>query len=1212
MAYFRVWHLIGLLLGMAFLTSPEVAAETEPASKSVRVTLRADWQNPPNTSGSGSVRISEGRIESARPLELRSGQFSMVPSGDTKSVSFSTTGPSSWCGLDLTIDAPSNALVEIDLDGERLATTLMELLQGVVAQSESGRSMRIRRSAADVLRVKLNRPHLIFAPGETAELDIEFNLITAEPRTVSTQLEVSLQAARDGARLIKEENHLQLPTCAAEPLHRTVRLRLPTVEGVFDLVVRAEPEGLQPVKRVVQFVVFNNQAPPSARSAELVTRLVTEIDPAHPNAAGPWYSTSRLKARTTRLGQLLWSGVRHPFAQADRNKESPLLLCRLNVQNPGRPHLVCIDYTDPGNMLLAASVSDQDPQGRWLQLPMASGIRTRENATGASTVTHQFVVWPQTKSPSLSLYLEGVAGATPVHKIRLLELPQGLPSLDVRDHENARRLFGLTIDNPDIWAGWGSSRVIDPGSGLVAEDWRTFFDSMSHLTEYARYSGYNCVQATVIGDGGAVYPSELLESNFCLDSGSLADSAPDPLRKDIVELLLRVCERERLGVVPSIRLDGAMTALNRKHSAVDPQAGGVLLVSREGKNWDGQPGATAKAGRRYDPLNSDVQAAMLEIVREFIERYGSHSNLEALALDLSGNSHCVLPGLEWGYDDQTVARFARETGFQLPAAQSNDPSRFAERYQLLTTTGREQWTAWRCRQVSQFYESVLSELQRVNPRCRLIINLTSLVGTGTDEKGDPSRGARSAEEHLRSKGIDLRNWSPPRDIIVLRPYVPSGSGPESLQLNASRELDNLLAGSATRRGSLCIHEPEVLHFAVNSGPDEKASEGTSEAISVLVTQPGRTTLRRYAQSLAGGDCQAIFEGGPAVPLGQEQLQRDFARVFRSLPASEFQSIETLQPVVVRSHRDSRDNFVYLVNDASYPVETTLSFNCPSQVILNNGATGEKLPVYAIENGIGAKLALEPFQTMYVKLSGPESTIVQCNVTVPPAAERGLKVRFDRLSQAMNVMGRDASRTLDNLPPNGDFEQARDQSDQPARWTIEGDARFALDPEVFHGGTKSLRLAGEPGGIAASESFRPHDGRAMAMNVWLRADRPGLRLRWFLTGGDHDETGYRRYADIRLGTEWEQKQFRVRDLPEGQLSSVKVKFQLLDEGTLWLDEARVCALPISQDEKLAISKSFSAIFKAWRERRLSDFERLSDGYWANYLIESVEGTREKDF
>jgi hypothetical protein len=300
--------------------------------------------------------------------------------------------------------------------------------------------------------------------------------------------------------------------------------------------------------------------------------------------------------------------------------------------------------------------------------------------------------------------------------------------------------------------------------------------------------------------------------------------------------------------------------------------------------------------------------------------------------------------------------------------------------------------------------------------------------------------------------------------------------------------------------------------------------------------------------------------------------------------------------------------LYLVNDASYAVETNLAFACADHAQLSNGATGDRLTTHAVEQGIGTRISLEPFQTTFLRISGPEVRVTQCDVLVPQAAERGLKVRFDRLMQAMAVMGSDASRTLEGLPPNGDFENLDDQ-ELPSRWSAEGDgAQLASDSQTMHSGNYALRLDGKPSCAAVSESFDLPYGRALAMNVWLRAAQPGTRVRWFLSGEHHGDTVYRCYADVTLGSTWEPKQFRARDLPEGQIDRIQVRFQLLDEGTLWIDEARVCALPISQDEKLAISKSVSAISKAWRERRWSDFERLSEGYWPTYLVESVEAAK----
>jgi hypothetical protein len=529
-----------------------------------------------------------------------------------------------------------------------------------------------------------------------------------------------------------------------------------------------------------------------------------------------------------------------------------------------------------------------------------------------------------------------------------------------------------------------------------------------------------------------------------------------------------------------------------------------------------------------------------------------------------------------------------------------EADRFARRYHVLTTVAREQWLAWRGRQLAAFYQAVLAELERAKPGTRLVLNLSTFAGPGGDDLGEALRSARSVEEVLRSRGLDFRNWSTPASIIVLRPYVANATTAEAQQLNSSRELDEL-TGKLAGRGTLCLHEPEVLVMSDTA----KSSAAEAETIAVPLATPGRANLRWLAHSLSAADCQAFFEGGQGVVFGQEQLQREFARVFRSLPAAEFRSVETLQPVVVRSHHDRRDTFVYLINDASYSVDTCVSFVCPPKAELSIAATGEKIPTQPTDRGVRAKVTLEPFQTAALRLDGAEAVISPCSVTVPVAAERGLKVRFDRLKDAMTILGRDASRTLADVPPNGDFEEASGDGAMPAHWTVEGNATATLDRAVVHKGAGSLRLTGGPSQGAASTEFAPPTGRAMALNVWLRADRPGLKVRWFLEAKRDDETVYRCYADVPVHTNWEQKQFRARELPDGELTAVQVRFQLLGSGSLWIDDAEVCALPISKDEQRAIHKSVSAIFKAWTDRRLADFERLADGYWATYLMESVE-------
>lgn len=1169
----------------------------------MRAVLRADWTHPTESVHDGSFRITDGTIESVRALRLTGGQIALEPTVGGTTVHFRSAGPASWCGLELEISAAANATVQMTLNGCELTAPVSEIVRGGVFQIDSPNHLRLRRDSGDMLAVRVGKTPLIYAPGESVDFEVEFRMLDATPATLKTHFQVALRTVRGGDWLFSREVDLRLPTNTDSPIRRNVTVRMPSGEGVYDLVLRAEPEGRPPESRIVQFVVLNPSAG-SAAPTELDSRTVQEIDPSQPTASGPWYSTRRLRARTSRLGQLLWTSMRHPFGAQEHAKDSPIVSYRLNVEKPGMPHLVSIDYEDPGNLLLAASISEVDPHGCWTQLPISAGIRSGEKPTASGIQSHQLVCWPQTKQPTISLSVDGSVGLSAIKKVRVQALPNGLPRLDFAEGEGSHRLFGLYLDNPDIWASWSSGRSTTDLSRMPVDDWRTFLDSANHLVEYARFSGHNSVMATVLGQGGVLYPSTVLDTTLRLDSGTLSDVAPDPVQKDVVELILRICQRNQMSFVPSLRFDGSISSLDTELRKTNPHTSGLILVSRDGAVWDAPAGSALQPGRRYNPLNPQVQAAMLDVIRELVARYGKHPAFEGIAVDLAQASHAVLPGLEWGYDDDTIQRFQSDTGVEFPAEVGQDATRFARRYQILTTTARDQWIGWRCRQLSEFYETMLRELQRSKPRAPLLLNLTALTIPVGDDPRDAARSSRTIEESLRSRGIDLRNWAASRDIVVLRPFAATAGSPEGLQLNASRDLDDLMA-LLPNRGSVCLYTPEVLSVA--PGPD-KNGESANDSLPIPITQPGRSNIRRYAQSLGAGDCSAIFEGGNVVPMGHEQMQREFARVFRALPARDFQAVETLQPVVLRSCRESRDTLVYLVNDASYSVETDLAFHCSPQSVLSNGATGDRVTSHTLDQGLGTRIALEPFQTLYLRISGPDARVAQCDVFVPQAAQLGLKLRFDRLRQAMAIMGSDSARTLDGLPPNGDFEEIGD-NDSPAAWLCEGDgAEMKADSQIAHGGTSSLRLKGNAGCAALSEFFVPPDGRALAMNVWLRASRPGMRVRWFLAGEHNNDTVFRCYADVTLGPTWEPKQFRARDLPAGQIQRIQIKFQVLDEGTLWIDEARVCALPISQDEKLAISKSVSATFKAWKERRWSDFERLSDGYWPTYLVESVESAR----
>jgi hypothetical protein len=93
---------------------------------------------------------------------------------------------------------------------------------------------------------------------------------------------------------------------------------------------------------------------------------------------------------------------------------------------------------------------------------------------------------------------------------------------------------------------------------------------------------------------------------------------------------------------------------------------GLEWINGEGKTWLAVRGASRGAAPYYNPLDDRVQAAMNDVVRELVERYGRHPAFGGVALQLGPSSYAQLPGQYWGYDDRTIDQFTKETGVQVP------------------------------------------------------------------------------------------------------------------------------------------------------------------------------------------------------------------------------------------------------------------------------------------------------------------------------------------------------------------------------------------------------------------------------------------------------------------------------------------------------------------------------------------------------------------
>ena len=175
----------------------------------------------------------------------------------------------------------------------------------------------------------------------------------------------------------------------------------------------------------------------------------------------------------------------------------------------------------------------------------------------------------------------------------------------------------------------------------------------------------------------------------------------------------------------------------------------------------------------------------------------------------------------------------------------------------------------------------------------------------------------------------------------------------------------------------------------------------------------------------------------------------------------------------------------------------------------------------------------------------------------------------------------------------------------------------LDKTQKHGGSQSVRIA-STGGVACLVSrplAAPVTGR-LSMAVWLRvADanrQPPLRL---ALEGKLQGRDYYRFAPIGLVpgpgqppapilTQWGQYVFQVDDLPLEGLTSLRVRFDLIGAGEVWVDDVQLFNLAFTDPELVELSKLITLADVKLQNGQVGDCVRLLDGYWPRFLEENV--------
>jgi hypothetical protein len=1213
--------------------------------------LRIAWGGGAERQWKGTVRASDGTLTEPQALGVEADEPGSIWEADGQ-IFVRERSPRAYNGVDVLVTATSDSKLSValaPLTASEDASPIEIRLSEVVGESFSsqldpqGNRLLVMRSPGDKLRVRFDRNSLVFSPGEVFEVEVQPYLLGLPPGT-NVRLSAQLTSAATAARHWSQEFEATSSEPGSPGKPCALSVRLPETEGVYDLTISAaNPRQRLPWKktlidRKVQLVVIDSKPPASETAA---FNKLLEIDPVNPrwwdrlgNIAlipgerkGPLGNGDAARWEHPQLGSFIQLG---PGA---RGAKTSWEAYPLPLNQPGHPHILEVEYPSDVPQTLGLSILEPNAAGAVLPIGLDSGvyIADEESENAPQLLKHRLVFWPRTKSPLLLVTNRREGSRALYGKIRVLgatagqfaALPLGrasngatqLPRAFSREPGGDRLLAGY-YDRPLIAENFSASEALDPFSHRSLDDWSTFYQAGTRLVDYLNYVGYNGLMLSVVSDGSGLYPSEHLQPTPRHDTGVFFASGQDPVRKDVLELLFRLFDRQKLRLIPAVHFTGPLPELEslRRQDAADD---GLNWIGSDGAPWSDNLRERAEQTPPYNPLDPRVQNAMLAVIRELIQRYGGHPSFGGIALQLSADGYAQLPTPDGGYDDDTIARFERDAHVEVP---DEGATRFEARARFLNGSGKTSWYTWRANQLAALHQRMQQEIAEARPEAHLY-----LAGATLFEHRHSQRSLRpalprrmKADEVLLALGVRPEAYRSDERIVLLRPQEISPAGPlpaqgADLEINQAPEVDRLFSNHRYS-GSLFYHGPQRARIA---SFDAKSPFGAATTYTSLVSElspSAERNRRRFVHGVATLDAQQMFDGGWLLPLGQEAALTDLVSVYRQLPAARFDTLaEESQPVTIRSLTRAGQTYVYLANDSPWPLSVTLDVEAPAGTRLEKLGNSSGIgPVVRTGDTATWTVALKPYDLAAARFSAAGVQLHGPKAKLSPQVAASFERRIRDLSARTAAL---STPTPLGVLANPGCEAPPAEDGSLPGWSIASQqgVRLELQDADAHGGSHSLKLksSGARAVLRSGTFAAPATGR-LSVAIWLRtADRKGQPSVRLALEAKSESGDYFRYATLGAGSpaaqltdQWAQFIFQVDDLPTENGAEVRVRLDLLGAGEIWLDDVQLYDLAFAENERVELTKIITLASYKLQAGQVADCARILDGYWPQFLLANV--------
>lgn len=1232
------WWALVVFLATLFVQTPLTAAPPEGSTPTMR--LRVVWASAAPVRWAGRLSVLGGRLADVQLL----GRERDTPGSiwlDGGQVLVSQPRPRTFDGFDITVQAPLASTLQVELRAEDdqqpslVEIPLTELMREsrrttvTSGPSELATTLVVHRVTADALRVDLQRDSLVCQPGETLRMQVEPALADLEAGG-SIDLSAELFRGRGNQREWEHTKRVSLPTegHAGVP----VEVPLPMVDGVYSIKLTASTPpgnrvrfwetatGTKLAERTFQVVVLGQST--SEHYADGGWRTTVEIDPANPK----WYSRLSEWTRLDRLTNLgsgplgseeartaSMSGHTLVELSASRHERPTWQAYPLPAAQPGKPHIVEVELPTGFDQQLAIRIYEYNSAGKLVPNGPGRGVVVDQQLASkddSATENCRYLFWPRTRSPVVVIenVREDATGRYGRIRLRVAERGTGQPPT-IADRG---RMVAASFDWEALVDRTGV-RVPNSDGRMPVDDLQTFYQLAERTAALLELSGYNGAVVGVMDGGSAAFDLGDGQSLPVLDTSRLLTGGTDLPAINPTELMLRIFSRRGLRLVPSLRLNASLTAIEAK------------IRAKKYRSLDEYPVWIDLAGRfrsvvlpelpqvqpyHYRLAHPDVAAEVQAIAQRLAQQCADHAAFAGLAIDFSADSYVACPPSMYGLSRDRLAQVAQSAGANDKLL---DVWREKPQKMLADANARRVWNAQRAAEVTAVIKQLAKVVGAARPNARLWVETSQLLEMRELDVRPELIRERSLDDLYLERGLDvatLRN-SPGVELPSVWHQTTGlalADAARSLELN-----ERVAMPASSQPGGVAVwHLTSPVSQPLASDFVTPHSLYTPIAFDHLGAGIGMPVAAALHQDGAG----SLIIGGPLGPGSlANNRRRTMLRLLTKLPASsaENQSASVEQPVVARVYRSADAAVAMATNDSPWPVAATVTLNVAERTTgLRLTADADNAPAALFSPGTHAwSLKLAPYETQAIEFQSNQVKASSVRVELDPSVEKALAARCKQLE----------SRDLKpvSLPTyeaiaNPSFEET-DADGLASGWQGAEGVRTA-SPGVDGSRAAVLQSAGETSSIVTLPFRTPSTGQIeLSAQVKVVELSDDSRLNLIV-----EDAGRRSFIPLTAellkqnsrAKEWNRYQFGVENLSLNSRGEIRIRIEMTGTGEVWIDDLQlhtlVYPLDVYEEESsqkvLALVQHVKSARRALEAREYAECLDVLDSYWSRFILEHL--------